>query len=95
MAISDLQRIQINMRYSVIAKSARGNRVREMLESHPSIRAAAGKLWMNHLVYRPTSSVVGDLTCWYMWVEDQHGQVAAHDALNRGKSGTGVNRGQG
>ena len=54
-----------------------------MLNAHPSIAAAVGKLWQNHLVYRPADSVIDDLLCWYLWTEDRLGPSAALDALNR------------
>lgn len=82
MAISDLQRIQIDSKYSAIANTPRGNSVRQMLERRPAIKAVEGKLWLNHLVYHPMSSIVHDLTHWYLWVEDQQGRENAQRTLD-------------
>ncbi len=78
------QRTQLDQQYSVLAQTARGKDVRQMLESHPSIQATTGKLWLNNRgIYHPLNAVIDDLTCWYLWFEDQYGSVAATDALNR------------
>ena len=58
------------------------NPFRKLLEAHPSIKAATGRLWLNHLIYRPVASVIGDLTCWYLLIEDQQGHDAARNLLN-------------
>jgi hypothetical protein len=81
--ISVAQRVQIDLKYSALAKTQRGKGIRAYLESHPKISAAAGKRWLQHLIYQPASSVIRDLTCWYMWVEDEQGKSAASDALDR------------
>ena len=82
MAMSDASRIQTDLAYSALAKTPRGESVRKMLEAHPSIKAATGRLWLNHLIYRPVASVIGDLTCWYLLIEDQQGHDAARKFLN-------------
>ncbi len=81
MAISDLQRVGIDHKYSAIAETPRGKLTRQMLESQPAVRAAAGKRWLTHLVYHPVSSALSDLTCWHLWFEDQFGREAADNAL--------------
>ena len=90
MALTDQQRLQIDHKYSAMAKTARGDRVRAILNAHPSIAAAVGKLWQNHLVYRPADSVINDLLCWYLWTEDRFGPSAALDALNRYLESQGI-----
>lgn len=82
MAITDQQRIQIDLHYSIVAKTARGQSVREMLEERAEVKAAGGKLWLTHTVYNQTTSAVSSLVCWYLWYEDQHGQSVAKNALS-------------
>jgi hypothetical protein len=83
MAINDQLRIRINQKYVSIAQTSRGDSARSIVESHPSIKAAAGKLWLHNMNYRQTSTVIMDLTCWYLWFEDLHGEAGAKDTLYR------------
>jgi len=79
---TDIQRIEIDRKYSAIAKSSRGEAVRGMLKSHPLIQPDLGKLWLTGEVYNKASGVVYDLACWYMWLEDQYGEVTTNAILN-------------
>lgn len=83
MAFSNQQWIQIQQKYGAIAKTSRGEQIRKMLESHPSIASAVGKRWLTGLVYNSVTSIISSLTHWYLWFEDQKGQEAATEALNR------------
>ena len=83
MAISSQERIQVSLKYTVIAGTSRGRDIRNRLEVHPVVKSAEGKLWLNHLVYGDVDSIVRYLTCWYLWFEDAYGQKSADIALNR------------
>ncbi|MCP5005279.1 MAG: hypothetical protein GY941_15290 [Planctomycetes bacterium] len=87
---TDIQRIEIDHKYSAIAKSSRGEAVREMLKSHPLILPDLGKLWLTGEVYNKASSVVYDLACWYMWLEDQYNEVTVNEILNNYLSNNSV-----
>lgn len=82
MAITDQQRIQLDIKYTQIAKTERGLSVRTMLEAREEIKAAEGQLWLTNMVYNKTSSFISSLVNWYLWYEDTYGSPAVRDALN-------------
>jgi len=78
----DIQRIEIDRKYTAIAKSPRGEEIRAMLESHPLIQPNLEKFWLTGEVYNKGTSIIGNLTSWYIWQEDLHGDVATNNILN-------------
>ena len=87
---TDIQRIEIDRKYSALAKSACGERIREMLESHPLIQPDLDKLWLTGTVYNKAASVIYRLACWYMWFEDEYGEESTNKTLSKYLSGHSV-----
>lgn len=80
--LTDDQRIQIQLHYSSVYKSRRGQEIREMLEVHPLIKPNLDKFWLTGVVYNKARQIISDLSCWYMWVEDNNDKVKADEYLN-------------